>query len=59
MYIQPSPSYPVFRSSYSHFLCFRPFEAMSDYVREEIKARATPAMKRILALDHPYPVLKM
>ena len=59
MYIQPSPSYPVFRSSNSHFLCFRPFEAMSDYVREEIKARATPAMKRILALDHPYPVLKM
>merc|ERR1712079_57314 len=37
----------------------KPFEAMSDYVREEIKARATPAMKRILALDHPYPVLKM
>merc|ERR1712217_21851 len=37
----------------------KPFEAMSDYVREEIKARATPAMKRILALDHPSPVLKM
>jgi len=36
----------------------KPFEAMSDYVRADIKARASPAMRRVLALDHPYPVLK-
>jgi len=36
----------------------KPFEAMLDYVNEDVKARATPDMKRILALEHPYPVLK-
>merc|ERR1712172_175002 len=36
----------------------KPFEAMSDYVRADIKERASPAMRRVLALDHPYPVLK-
>jgi len=36
----------------------KPFEAMAEYVRDDIKARATPDMKRILALEHPYPVLK-
>jgi len=36
----------------------KPFEAMAQYVREDVKARASPAMRRVLALDHPYPVLK-
>eukprot|EP00091_Calanus_sinicus_P023329 TRINITY_DN7814_c0_g1_i11.p1 TRINITY_DN7814_c0_g1~~TRINITY_DN7814_c0_g1_i11.p1 ORF type:complete len:321 (+),score=76.03 TRINITY_DN7814_c0_g1_i11:216-1178(+) len=36
----------------------KPFEAIMDYVNEDVKARATPEMKRILALEHPYPVLK-
>jgi len=36
----------------------KPFEAMSEYVRADIKERASPAMRRVLALDHPYPVLK-
>jgi len=36
----------------------KPFEAMLDYVSEDVKERATPEMKRILALEHPYPVLK-
>lgn len=36
----------------------KPFEAILDYVNEDVKARATPEMRRILALDHPYPVLK-
>lgn len=38
-------------------LC-RPFEAMSQYVKEDVIARATPEMRRVLALDHPYPVMK-
>merc|ERR1712013_273941 len=29
-----------------------------DYVKEDVKTRATPEMKRILAIDHPYPALK-
>lgn len=37
---------------------FRPFEAMADYVAPEVKELATPAMRRMLALDHPYPILK-
>jgi len=36
----------------------KPFEAMAEYVRDDIKERASPEMKRILALEHPYPVLK-
>lgn len=36
----------------------KPFEAMLDYVKEDVKTRATPEMKRILAIDHPYPALK-
>jgi hypothetical protein len=31
---------------------------MADYVKEDVKERATPEMRRILALEHPYPVLK-
>ena len=41
---------------YPHF--FRPFEAMADYVRDDIKRGASPAIRRILALDHPYPIMK-
>merc|ERR1719471_563790 len=37
----------------------KPFEAMSDYVKDDVKARATPEMKRILALEHPYPIMKL
>ena len=40
-------------------LSLRPFEAMSDYVKDDVKARATPEMKRILALEHPYPIMKL
>jgi len=36
----------------------KPFEAMADYVREDIKSGASPAIRRILALDHPYPIMK-
>jgi len=36
----------------------KPFEAMLDYVKEDVKTRATPEMKRILAIEHPYPALK-
>jgi len=36
----------------------KPFEAMAEYVKEDVKARATPDMRRILALEHPYPALK-
>jgi len=36
----------------------KPFEAMAEYVRDDIKERATPDMRRLLALEHPYPVLK-
>ena len=31
---------------------------MLDYVKEDVKTRATPKMKRILAIEHPYPALK-
>ena len=34
------------------------FEAMADYVRDDIKSgarSASPAIRRILALDHPLP----
>merc|ERR1712045_388832 len=33
-------------------------EAKADYVREDIKRGASPAIRRILALDHPYPIMK-
>jgi len=36
----------------------KPFEAMGDYVREDIKEHATVEMRRLLAIDHPYPVFK-
>ena len=34
----------------------RPFEFIS--VTEEVAARASPDMRKILALDHPYPAKK-
>lgn len=37
----------------------KPFESMAEYVHEDIKARATQGMKRLLALEHPYPMLKL
>jgi len=37
----------------------KPFEAMNQYLRDDIKEKATPQLKRLLALDHPYPILKM
>lgn len=36
----------------------KPFEAMYDGVKDEIKAKATMGLKRLLAIDHPYPMLK-
>jgi len=36
----------------------KPFEAMAEYVRDDIKERASPEMKRLLALEHPYPAFK-
>merc|ERR1712142_443053 len=35
----------------------KPFEAILDYVNNDVKTRATPEMKRILAMEHPYPAL--
>ena len=32
---------------------------MAEYVHEDIKAQATHGMKRLLALEHPYPMLKL
>lgn len=37
----------------------KPFEDMAGYVKDEIKARASVHMKRLLAIDHPYPMLKL
>jgi len=37
----------------------KPFEAMNQYLRDDIKEKASPQLKRLLALDHPYPILKM
>ena len=37
---------------------FRPFEDMASYVTDEIKASASQGLKRLLALEHPYPMLK-
>jgi len=37
----------------------KPFENMAEYVREDIKLQAPPGLRRLLALDHPYPILKM
>jgi len=36
----------------------KPFENMVEYVNADIKDRATPELRRLLALDHPYPILK-
>jgi len=37
----------------------KPFEDMAGYVKDEIKSRASVHMKRLLAIDHPYPMLKL
>jgi len=37
----------------------KPFEDMSAYVRADIKNRASNTLRRLLALDHPYPSLKV
>lgn len=36
----------------------KPFENMAEYVHQDIKASASPDLRRLLALDHPYPILK-
>jgi len=36
----------------------KPFEAMNAYLRHDLKAAASPTLARLLALDHPYPILK-
>lgn len=36
----------------------KPFENMAEYVRDDIKQRGSPVLRRLLALDHPYPILK-
>jgi len=36
----------------------KPFEAMNQYLRNDIKEQASPSLRRLLALDHPYPILK-
>jgi len=40
-------------------LLLRPFEAMAQYVSDDIKAQASMGLKRLLAMDHPYPMLKL
>ena len=40
-------------------LLIRPFESMAEYVRDDIKAKASMGLKRLLAMDHPYPMLKL
>merc|ERR1712227_126129 len=37
----------------------KPFESMAEYVRDDIKAKASMGLKRLLAMDHPYPMLKL
>jgi len=37
----------------------KPFESMAQYVRDDIKAHASMGLKRLLAMDHPYPMLKL
>ena len=37
----------------------RPFESMAQYVRDDIKVQASMGLKRLLAMDHPYPMLKL
>merc|ERR1711973_1005206 len=37
----------------------KPFESMAQYVRDDIKAKASMGLKRLLAMDHPYPMLKL
>jgi len=37
----------------------KPFESMAQYVRDDIKAQASMGLKRLLAMDHPYPMLKL
>jgi len=36
----------------------KPFEAMNQYLNEDVKKVASPELKRLLALDHPYPIFK-
>ena len=38
-------------------LLIRPFEA--QYVSDDIKTHASMGLKRLLAMDHPYPMLKL
>ena len=40
-------------------LLIRPFESMAQYVHDDIKAHASIGLKRLLAMDHPYPMLKL
>ena len=37
----------------------RPFEAMAQYVNNDIKENASMGLKRLLAMDHPYPMIKL
>jgi len=37
----------------------KPFEDISPYVRADIKNRASGTLRRLLAMDHPYPSLKV
>jgi len=37
----------------------KPFESMAEYVRDDIKAHASMGLKRLLAMEHPYPMLKL
>ena len=37
----------------------RPFEAMAQYVSDDIKEHASMGLNRLLAMDHPYPMLKL
>lgn len=36
----------------------KPFENMANYVRDDIKQSASHVLRRLLALDHPYPIMK-
>ena len=37
---------------------FRTFEDIRSYISDDVKVEATPELRRITAVDHPYPISK-
>jgi hypothetical protein len=36
----------------------RTFEDIRSYISDDVKSEATPELRRITAVDHPYPISK-